>query len=273
MLYLILAVISSVTIGHLLNFYKRRERKVPILQIFLGNYFVASLVSFYFAYPLETKPNLLDLGLGFIFGTLFLVNFLIFQENIFKNGMSMSVSVMRLSLVIPVVLSIIFFNESLPIVNYIGVFIVIVAFVFMGKSGGVKSIWWILLLFFTTGVTESGMKLFDEIATSSNNQMLFYLFSFAFFVNLALIIYKKQSLKWKYIAEGLVLGIPNQLTSFFFLKGLITVEAAVAYPFVSSNVVLLGFITDKLIWKSKFSKSQYIVFGLILIGVILLNIR
>lgn len=273
MIFLVLSIIASVAIGNLLHLYKEKDSKLKILQVFLGNYLVASLVSFFMIDDFELSFNAFDLSLGVVFGTLFLVNFIIYQENIVKNGMAMSISVMRISVVIPILVSLIFFKEALPWLNYFGVIIVVTAFLLMGKSSSIRSRIWLLILFLVTGFTEIGLKLFHEIAVTSHNQMLFYLFTSAFLINLVLIIWKKEKIQIKYLIAGLVLGVPNQLTSYFFLMGLNSVEAAYAYPLVSSNVVLLGFITDKIIWKSKFSLYQYIIFALILLGVILLNIR
>ncbi len=273
MIFLVLSIIASVAIGNLLHLYKEKDSKLKILQVFLGNYLVASLVSFLIIDDFELNFNVLDLSLGVIFGTLFLVNFILYQTNIVKNGMSMSISVMRISVVVPILVSLIFFQETLPWLNYLGVFIVITAFLLMGKSSSIRSKAWLFILFFVTGFTEIGLKLFHEIAETSHNQMLFYLFTSAFLVNLVILLKRKEKLQLKYLTAGLVLGIPNQLTSYFFLLGLNSVEAAYAYPLVSSNVVLLGFLTDKLLWKTKFSLYQYIIFGLIFTGVILLNIR
>lgn len=273
MFYLALSIVATVTIGNLLHFYKTKDPKLKILQVFLGNYFIASLVSFFMIDDYHFTLNMLDLSLGVIFGTFFLVNFLIYQTNIVKNGMSMSISVMRISVVIPILISLLFFKEALPWLNYLGVFIVVTAFLFMGRSSSIRSKIWLFVLFFTTGFTEIGLKIFDEIASAPHNQMLFYLFSSAFLINLVLIIRKKEKLQFKYLTAGLVLGIPNQLSSYFFLLALNSVEAAYAYPIVSSNVVLIGFLTDKIFWKSKFTRYQYIIFALIFVGVILLNVK
>jgi len=262
-----------VAIGNLLHFYKIKDSKLKILQVFLGNYLVASLVSFFMIGKFDFEIVGLDIGLGLIFGIMFLVNFIFYQINIVKNGMSMSISVMRISVVVPIIISLIVFKESLPWLNYVGIIIVILAFLMMGKSSSIRNKIWLFLLFFITGFTEIGMKLFNEVASAPDNQMLFYLFTSAFIINLLILIQRKEKIQAKYIGAGLLLGIPNQLTSYFFLMGLNSVEAAFAYPLVASNVVLLGFLTDKFFWKSKFSRQQYLIYGLILIGVILLNLK
>lgn len=273
MSFLILSIVASVAIGNLLHLYKDKDSHLKILQVFLGNYFVASIASFLLIDKFDSNILPLDLTLGLIFGIMFLVNFIIYQINIVKNGMSISIAVMRVSVVVPILISIIFFKESLPIFNYLGIFIILLAFILMGKSSNTRHKIWLFILFGITGFTEIGMKLFHEIASAPDNQMLFYLFTSAFIVNLLMIVYKKEKIQMKYIAAGLLLGIPNQLTSYFFLLGLNSIEAAIAYPFVSSNVVLLGFISDKILWKTKFSKYQYLIYLLILLGVILINIK
>ncbi len=271
--FLILSIIASVAIGNLLHMFKEKDSHLKILQVFLGNYLVASIVSFGMIKNFDYNIVPLDISLGAVFGIMFLVNFIFYQSNIVRNGMAISISVMRISVVIPILISIIVFKESLPFLNYVGIFIVLIAFVMMGKSSTIRDKVWLFYLFAITGFTEIGMKLFHEIASAPDNQMLFYLFTSAFIVNLAILIHKKEKIQMKYLGAGLLLGIPNQLTSYFFLLGLSSVEAAIAYPFVSSNVVLLGFMSDKYLWKSKFSRYQYIIYGLILLGVILINVK
>ena len=274
MIYLIFSIIAMVSIGNLMHLYQTKDSSVSMLQVFLGNYLVAAITSFFlmddFKFASITYP---DLGIGALFGALFLVNFLFYQANIKRNGLSISISVMRIGVLIPVIMSIFFFSESLPWLNYLGILVVLIAFLFLGRSSSIKNKILLFTFFFVSGFSESGFKIINEIATVSENQMLFYLFTFAFLINLIIVIARREKFNFKYFAGGLVLGVPNQLASLFFLLGLRTMNAAVAYPLVSSSVVLLGFLTDKFIWKTKFDKQQYLIYALIVIGVILLNIR
>ncbi|MFA7057268.1 MAG: EamA family transporter [Candidatus Cloacimonadales bacterium] len=273
MIYIVLSIIASVMIGNLLQLYQTKDSSINIIQVFLGNYLVAAIVSFFMIDSFDTNIKLLDLGIGALFGSFFLINFLSYQYNITKNGLSISISVMRMSVVIPILVSIMFFAESLPFMNYFGILVVMIAFLFLGKNSYIKSKMWLFILFISTGLTETGMKIIHEVATASHSQMLFYLFGFAFLFNLMIVIKRGDKFNFKYFTAGLILGVPNQLSSLFFLQGLNTVEAAYAYPLVASNVLLLGFLTDKFIWKSKFNKYQYLTYALIVVGVILLNMR
>ena len=98
-------------IGNLLILFNRDER-ADIFLIFLGNYCVASIFSLAVLERPFALMHKFDLGLGMATGLLFLVNFLIYRRNIQLNGLSLSVSTMRVSLLIPTMISLIFFNDE-----------------------------------------------------------------------------------------------------------------------------------------------------------------
>lgn len=274
MIFIIFSIMCTVTIGNLMHLYQTKDSSLNIFQVFLGNYFVAAIAAFFMIESFDSNIVVKDLGIGALFGALFLINFLNYQLNIAKNGLSISIAVMRISVVTPIIISLVVFSESLPWLNYVGILVVLIAFLFLGKNSNIKSKFWLFALFLVTGFTETGLKIIDEIATASHNQMLFYLFGSAFIINLIIVIIRRDRFVFKYFVGGLILGVPNLLSSFFFLKGLEhNVSAANAYPIVASSVVLLGFLTDKFIWKTKFSKYQYLIYVIIVVGVILLNIR
>lgn len=273
MIFIIFSIMCTVTIGNLMHLYQTKDSNLNIFQVFLGNYFVATIAAFFMIEKFNPNIVVKDSGIGVLFGALFLINFLNYQLNIAKNGLSISIAVMRISVVTPILISLLVFSESLPWLNYVGILLVLVAFLFLGKNSNIKSKFWLFALFFITGFTESGLKIIDEIATASHNQMLFYLFGSAFIINLLIVIIRRDRFNFKYFVAGLILGVPNLFSSLFFLKGLETISAANAYPIVASSVVLLGFLTDKFIWKTKFNKYQYFIYAVIMVGVVLLNIR
>ena len=73
-------------------------------------------------------------------------------------------------------------------------------------------------------------------------------------------------------ALGMILGIPNQLTTKFFLLALKEIPAAISYPFFAGSVALLCVLSDIVIWKKKFGVVQKFSLALLTIGIILLNI-
>lgn len=272
MVYLVLSVLSSVAIANLLTwFYK--DRRSDIMLIFAGNYLVASIFSWGTnRVPVSSATNL-DLIMGAVAGGFFLMNFLIYQRNIIKNGQSIAVGVMRISLIIPTMLSILVISERLLLYNYFGIIIIMIAFMHLSSSGSIKNIMLALALFFMTGITDSYMKFYDEYGKDDPSLYIAILFTSALIVTVSIILIKKKSFHLRSLCYGFVLGIPNQLTTKFFMTSLAHVKAAIAYPFFASGVVLLAIITDITVWKRKITGKGIIGYAALLIGIILLNIK
>ncbi|MCF7912802.1 MAG: hypothetical protein K9M99_09760 [Candidatus Cloacimonetes bacterium] len=270
--FLLLSILCSVSIANLLTWYNR-DKQIDIYYIFAGNYLTASLFSWSTNQVPVIKAGGLEYGLGIAAGLLFLVNFLIYQKNIIKNGQSISVGIMRVSLIIPTLLSILIFSESLFYVKYLAIALIIAAFVRLSFTGHIRSLPLVLLLFTVTGITDSFMKIYDEKGLSDPSLYLAILFTSALFFTLLLIFVKKRSFNLKSILLGLMLGIPNQLTTKFFMNSLTSIPASIAYPLLASGVVLLAVVTDAGIWKRKFSGKAIFAYLMLLIGIVFLNIK
>ncbi|MFO8062101.1 MAG: EamA family transporter [bacterium] len=271
MIYLLLSIISAVIIGNLLKYFQRDER-VSILVVFLGNYAVAAGISLLLNRTPIREASTFDIVIGVSIGFLYLVNFLVYNKNIRENGLSLSVSVMRVSLAIPIIISLVLFNENILFLQYLGIAIIITAFTLLGKFSRKTTLIWVFLLFIISGISDSGMKIFKEYSGHSTGIYLFFLFGSAFVFNILFIIVKRVKITAKPLLYGIILGIPNMLTSFFFMQSLDTVPGAIAYPMLGSAVVVISIITDFGIWRSRFTRKQIIVFTLLIIGIILLNI-
>jgi len=271
MLFLLMSILCSVAIANLLTWFNK-DKQINIFYIFAGNYLVASLFSWTTNKVPVAEVNWLDLTLGILAGCFFLLNFLIYQRNIIKNGQSLSVGVMRVSLIIPTLFSILIFAERLLPHKYIGVFIIILSFVYLSSSGHIKNIFLAAGLFFMTGITDSFMKLYDEFGKEEPSLYIAILFTSALIATFSIIIKRKMPFHMRSLLYGFLLGIPNQLTTKFFMDSLASIQAAIAYPLFASGVVLLAIITDMVLWKRKFKGKGLVAYGALLAGIVLLNL-
>ncbi len=262
----------SVIIANMLKYYQKNYKE-SILYVFLSNYFIAAILS-YLLYPFSfAGVEVFDYTMGSIVGVMYLINFLILNRNIQENGMSLSIAVMRISLIIPIIISLILFKESVHTVNFIGIAVIIITFFMLGQMKNRLSIILLLLLFLLTGISDFGMKFYEYYGNNSINTYLFFLFAAAFVFNALIILIKRERFSPNAIIFGLILGFPNQLTSYFFMKSLISIPAAIAYPMLGAGVALISVLSDKFIWKSKLSIKQIIILILLMCGIILINIR
>ncbi len=273
MIWLLLSIICSASIASLLKYYNDADEKLPIMVVFFGNYFLATALSAYLALPFPGSISISEIALGSSIGILFIIGFLCYQRNIVVNGISLSVSVMRMSLLIPVLMSILVFKEVLNPLNYAGVIVIIAVFFLMGGKEKRSNYMWLLALFVAIGLSDAGMKVFKVISDKSDPFFLFLVFGSALITSITVVMARRSKIKPKHLIWGLILGIPNQLTSLFFLKSLDVLDATIVYPTFASGVVIVGIATDIFIWKSKIDKRKALFLLIIIIGVILINIR
>ncbi|MBN2828938.1 MAG: hypothetical protein JXR56_01310 [Candidatus Cloacimonetes bacterium] len=271
--WLLLSAFCSIAIANLLKLYQKKDSKSPIIVIFLGNYLFAAIFSFMLVAPLPDRITLKEIVSGFVFGILFITSFLAYQRNIRINGISLSVSIMRLSLLIPVVLAAVFFKESLNLLNYLGIALVLVVFLLMGKQKDRANLYWLLFLFISVGFAESGMKVYKSFSLNSDAFFLLIVFTSATVIALLLCLIQKKRIINKYLLWGIILGIPNQLTALLFMKSLDSIPSIIAYPTLAGGVVIGSIATDTFFWKSRFKRKDFVVLLAILLGVLLINTR
>ena len=120
MIALLLSVIMSVAIANFLPLFKK-DKTTKILHIFLGNYFLATIFSFVDKGSSIFEAGSFEIITGSFTGILFFATFLVYQHNISKNGVSLSVGAMRFSVVIPIIMALMVFGEPILLLNLAGI--------------------------------------------------------------------------------------------------------------------------------------------------------
>lgn len=271
MLYLLLSVFCSVLIANLLMLHNRQGGH-GILPVFLGNYLVAGLFSFA-ALPAPGAPlPVFDLVLGILCGAFFLLNFLVYQRSIVVNGLSLSVGVMRISMIIPVLLAVLMFRDRLNVWNLAGIITGLAAFGLRANLKELHNLLWILGLFLVSGLTDAGLKLYKELGSGAEPTFVCIIFSSAFVFTLLAILLGKQLPRPASLLFGCALGIPNRYSTVFFLRGLDSVPASIAYPLVAVAIMLLSIVSDLIIWKKQAKARDALLWTLLLLSLLLLNL-
>lgn len=272
MLYLVLSVLCSVLIANLLMVFNRGEGR-NILPVFLGNYLMASLFGLAnLRFRLPALPAF-DILLGVAAGGLFLANFWVYQRSIVVNGLSLSVGVMRIAMIIPILLAVLVFRENLSFWNGLGIVAGLAAFSLRADPRQLRDFLWIVALFVISGLTDASLKVYKELGSGAESAFVLVIFAAAFVFTLATILLRRIRIPLQSILLGCVLGIPNRYSTVFFLKGLDSVPAAVAYPLVAVSIVLLSIVSDLLVWKKRATPRDAILWALLLLSLLLLNLR
>ncbi len=277
MINLILAIMCSSLISVIMRISS--DKVSGKLSMLTANYAVCSLCGVLYAgfdiFPKETQLTK-TLAFGTINGILYLVSFILLQINTEKHGIVLSSIFMKLGLLVPIVLSVLFFNEMPSKLQTIGFIIAIISIILINlkKGENKKSFGMSLILLLLFGGSADAMsKVYEHLgAENLTNQFLFYTFMTAFIICSASVVIKKEKTQPKDILFGAIIGIPNFFSSKFLISALTTMPAVITYPTFSVATILTVTLVGILAFKEKLKKSQWIALFLIIIALILLNI-
>ena len=278
MLFLCLAILSSSAISLLMRV---SAGKISAKLSMLGcNYLVCALLGAVYAGFDLLRPDISGFSftviLGFVGGIFFLGGFVLFQRNTERNGIVLSSIFMKLGLLVPMVLSVVFFRE-LPTWTQIVGFCIAIFAIFLINGNGEKSkdrlSWQLLAMLVMCGGSDAMSKIFKVMGPEAlSNQFLFYTFAFALMLCIALVIHKKERPGIRELLFGTAIGIPNFFSSKFLLASLSHLPAVVAYPTFSVGTILTVTLTGVLLFKEKLAKRQWIALAIILGALVLLNL-
>lgn len=279
MIYLIAGLISSAIASLVLKICSRCE--YDRYGMFAINY-LSCLIPFIFSQIGKDLPSLDDdFAFCFIFailnGLLYLAGLLMNQINAKRNGAILQSTFARLGVMVPTVISIVFFGERPSILETIGIMMVLVSFCIMnmGKNNNnEKPVFYLLILgMLFGGIADSALKIFEQFGDPALEDWFMGLtFLSAALICLAITITKKGKIGKREIITGVCLGIPNYMSSLLLLKSLSSVSAYIAYPTYSVGAILVVTIVSTIFFREKLSKWGKVSFALIISAILLLNI-
>ncbi|GAK54918.1 hypothetical protein U27_01749 [Candidatus Vecturithrix granuli] len=303
MIFLLLSIICSVSIAHVFRYVQ--EKSLPMFGLFAVNYFVGFCVAVWGsdeAFWRQWSPFLFVLG-GII-GILFVCSYVLMVLSIRKLGVTIPISLMRLSSVLPTFGSIIFFAEVPSVLQFSGIVLAFLALPLATQESLSCSnlaklfhngFGWGLLLFGVFGVTNFIFKIQHEIVPLYNPyHFLALLFPVAFLVScLMLLRYKTFTAQTgmelrsdlttydeitprssrNILCAGLILGMLNLFSNYFFMKSLQQLPGIVVYPINGVGIILLSAVTSLFLWQERLLKKNYLFIALASLALLLIYPR
>lgn len=278
MVYLLLAIASSALVSIIMRL--STDRVTQNVGMLAMNYLTCLLMAAVYAGFDALAPRSPSLpaaiGMGAVHGALYLASFVLLQVNVQKNGVVLSATFMKLGLLVPIAVSVLFFGEKPELLQVIGFVSAIAAIVLInrGKDGcSVRSGAGLLLLLIGGGCADVMAKVFEELGDQTlSDQFLLYTFLFALILCLLLMLYKKQHPGAQEIFWGFLIGIPNFFSAKFLLRALDSVSAVIAYPTYSVATLLVITLSGVLLFRERLGRQQWLALGIILAALCLLNL-
>jgi len=278
MFYLILAIVSSAAITVIMRLSARWVKNGGYTMLAM-NYLTCMVVagfctgwdSLFPAHPALWQ----SVGMGAFNGLLYLGAFALLQRSTRQNGVVLSALFMKLGLLVPMAVSVLFFREVPGTVQILGFVLAVGAIVWMNRGGEDTGRfgWGLVLLLLTGGAADAMSKVFEQLGSRElSSQFLYYTFQSALVLCAGMVVWKKERFTWGAAVFGVMLGLPNYFSTRFLLLALSEVPAVIAYPTYSVATILLVTLAGVLFFREKLQKHQWWALGIILVALALLNL-
>lgn len=287
MIFLVLCILSSTAIN--LIFKSVTRLKGNTFHVIVINYFIATILGLILAgssiFQLLSEPKAWML-LSVIIGALFIGMFLLMAMSVQKAGIHPTTIASRLSVIIPISFSIIFYHESISSLKLCGIGLAIISVllsVYKKKSpdSDRKAFLLPLAIFLGTGLIDSLVKFTQDSFLSDELLPTFtaLLFFISFLIGLSVLIIRKESpvevTSRKNLIMGIALGLFNFGSIFFIIKALSKsgVQSSSVFGINHIGVVALSIFAALMFFKEKINKINWIGIVLAICAIIILSIK
>ena len=277
MVYLLLAIACSFSMSLMMRFFGK-DIKNP-MAMYMSNYVVCILLATMFIGHLDfSLPHMSSpLIIGAISGALYLLSLQAYDSNIGRNGLSMAATFNKLGILVPTLMAIFVFHETMKLTQLFGFTLALFSIVYLysdkESAGLVKNKGLLIYLLLVAGICDSMANIYENIGVSElKNYFLLFNFLFACIFSFGTLLVQRKPVQLKDFAVGALIGIPNYLSSRFCLYALSQLSAIVVYPVYSVSVLVLLNISGVLFFKEAMNRKKGITIALICIALALLNL-
>ena len=268
MLFLVLSIVLNALIFAFFKWFGLK--KIDTFQAIVVNYFVCVLtgVSFtglgdFLNQPSDSPWIYIALGLGAVFILIFNLMAITAQ----KFSMAAASIASKMAFVVPVLFSIFYLKvqSNFQWYNVIGVILALAATYMSSASPKdehkVHKRWVLVLpflVFIGNGLIDTSINFTNLRYLNESTAAVFpiYIFLSAAVIGGIIMLFQKAPLYRSSITAGLVLGIVNYFTVYFFLRALgqLNNNGAFVFPIFNTGIVILSALIGILFFKEKLSK-------------------
>lgn len=276
MLDLILAIILSAMIAILMRLSEQKKQQdIAMLAV---NYLTCTVLAAA-AVPwvsLPTEGLGLTAAMGTVNGLLYLTSFVLLKVNVRRNGVVLSSTFMKLGLLVTMLVSVVFYREIPTLLQGVGFLLAVAAIILLHyrkEAGGSGLKAGLILLLLCGGMCDAMSKIFDEtLGTAPAPLFLLITFCTAMILCIGLMLKAKQFPGKRELLFGVLIGIPNVLSTRCLLRALGTLPAVLVFPAFSVSTILVVTLAGRLLFREKLSCKQWIALAMILLALVLLNV-
>lgn len=214
---------------------------------------------------------------GTIAGVFFFLAFIFYQKSVKENGAGLSGMFGKLGILVPMIFSIILWQEYPTFIQWIGILLAIVSIVLVNIRLDMQSIkdikLTLIVLFLFMGLAEFSNKFFQKYAINDYKSLfLFFVFFTAFLISAIVTKKKKKSVRKRDILIGILVGIPNLFSSYFLIMSLKDIKTSVAFPMFSAGGIVVIALGGVIIYGERLQRKEILAICMTIIALILINL-
>jgi len=280
--YLLLGIVSSSLLFVIFRLFGKY--KVNTFQAIVFNYAVATTLTILFIdanHDIDQIPNSPWFKYALVLGIIFISLFYIMARSAQTAGITITTIANKMAFIGPVLFSIYYFKDQLSILQYIGISLAVMA-VFLSSytnqkiSFSIKNLF-PLILFLGGGLLDTILGFAQKQYVPEHDTLLFTGSIFATAGTLGMILLpfnlRKYKFEFKNILAGIVLGVPNFFSIYFFLKAISTnvFLNSQIFPLSNMGIITLNGFLGILLFKEKLSLIHFAGFIIALLSIYLIT--
>ena len=288
MLFLVLNITLLSGFGLFLKHAKNNQQRLN--PIGFVNYLTAFFISVWvLSQEQDFEFSKLTFALGISNGVTYAVGFELFTIGIRLSGIVVTAALVRLSIVIPILVSILFWQEIPNLWQTIGLLLTFLAIPFLSQREKEPTYTFtpdkpevsqglgyavVITILLVTGISRLTMKVFNEMCPIDEKSLyMTLLFGVATVVYLGVCLYQRIWPNWWEVFYGVLIGVCNVGGSWALLIALDQVSALIAFPMSSSGGVLFTMFVGMVFLRERLSRTSLIGALLAIVALIFVNLK
>lgn len=287
MIALLLSILSSTAIFVAFKLFPKYN--INTLHAIVLNYFVAAICG------IILQPNEIEFAKTFayswfpfaiVLGVLFITVFHLMGVTAQRSGLSVVSVAAKMSVVIPIVFGLVYYNESLGVIKFIGILLALAA-VYLASiktKDGLKiktsNLIFPLLVFLGSGIIDTTVKYVEGEHVGENDIPIFSatIYAMSALLGVGLIAFQafqgKFKFQFKNVLGGIALGIPNYFSIYFLVLALRSgiFESSGIFTLNNVSIVMVSTLLGVILFKEKILTKNWIGIALSILAILFITL-
>ncbi|MCZ6676199.1 MAG: EamA family transporter [Candidatus Poribacteria bacterium] len=290
MIELFIHILLSTAFGLIVKHAQVRGRNLWVVGAV--NYITAALTaSISTLAQLPIAPNHFSqptLIVGVLAGVGYVVSYFFLITVVKRDGISVPMAVVRLSILIPILFSIFYWQEKPNVYQIIGIGLVCLSLplltrnrslvekkkqLSLQKGGFDRTQLILLILFFLTGWCSLSSKVFVQVSPQDSRELfLMFLFVTAAIIGLVPLVIFRTVPTIGEIFPGIVLGLCNIYQNHFLLVALNRLPGMVVFPIANSSALVLTALFAWIVWHERLRRVVIVGILISVVALVFINL-